>query len=101
MAVDEKTTWKSYMAQLDHVAPNLRDYGQPTSFWWAQRGGPDGNSGNPKKKKKGGSEPIIYSILFCIYLKGEVRKKNLNKGSSWAMAHHWLCPWSHPKVGVL
>jgi hypothetical protein len=64
---------ESYMAQVDPVARNIRDYGQPTSFWWAQRGGPDGNSGNPKKKK--GSEPIIYSILFCIYLKGEVRKE--------------------------
>jgi hypothetical protein len=28
-----------------------------------------------KKKKKKGSEPIIYSILFCTYSKGEVRKE--------------------------
>ncbi len=86
------------MARVDHVARNVRDYGQPTSFWCAQRGGPDGNSGNPKKKK--GSEPIIYSILFRIYLKGEVRKE-LEQRGSWAMAHQSALPWSHPKVGVL
>lgn len=71
-----KNHMESYMAQVDPVAQNIRDYGQPTSFWWAQRGGPDGNSGNPKKKRVQSQSFIVFYFIFIWKVKLE---KNLEQ----------------------
>jgi hypothetical protein len=80
---------ESYMARVDHFARNVRDYGQPTSFWCAQRGGPDGNSGNPNKKKKVQSQSFI--VFYFVFIWKVKLEKNLNKEA--------LGPWLINRLG--